>query len=220
VQLLGYSRTVECPVNTLFFANGNNLTIVGDLVRRTLMGRMDAKCERPETRTFGENIAETTSSNRGALVVAALTVLRAWHLARERGERSSITPLGGYPQWSVRVRDALVWLGCADPCLTIVKTRENDPEVEALEVVVMQWRDHIGIDKRHTVQEVIERAINIRDFWNALLAVAESRSGGGVISNERLGRWLRKIESKFAAGLRLVRDGSMHGYPCWRLANN
>jgi hypothetical protein len=33
VRLLGYSRSVECPVNTLFFANGNNLTIVGDLVR-------------------------------------------------------------------------------------------------------------------------------------------------------------------------------------------
>jgi hypothetical protein len=220
VRLLGYSRSVECPVSTLFFANGNNLTIIGDLVRRTLMGRMDAKCERPETRTFSWNIVETTSNNRGALVVAALTVLRAWHLARERGERSPVIPLGGYAQWSVRVRDALVWLGCADPCLTIVKTRENDLELEALEAVVMQWKDHLGINKRHTVQEVIERAINVRDFWNALLAVAESRGGGGVISNDRLGRWLRKIESKFAGGLRLLRDGSLSGYPCWRLVDN
>src|SRR6516162_8128218 len=121
VRLLGYSRSVECPVNTLFFANGNNLTIVGDLVRRTLMGRMDAKCERPETRTFNENIVETTYARRSALVVAALTVLRAWHLARERGAASGVAPLGGFEQWSVRVRDALVWLDCSDPCETIVK---------------------------------------------------------------------------------------------------
>jgi hypothetical protein len=219
VRLLGYSRTVECPVNALFFANGNNLVIVGDLVRRTLMGRMDAKCERPETRTFSENIVEVAYARRGELVVAALTILRAWYLARERGEASSVAPLGGFEQWSVRVRDALVWLGCGDPCETIVKVRGKDPEQEVLEAVVMQWKDHLGIDKPHTVANVIERAINIRDFWNALLAVAESRSGGGVISNERLGRWLRKIEGKFAGGLRLLQDGSLKGYTLWRLSN-
>jgi hypothetical protein len=219
VRLLGYSRSVECPMNTLFFANGNNLTIVGDLVRRTLMGRIDAKCERPETRTFSENIVKTAYAKRGALVVAALTILRAWHLAQERGATSSAAPLGGFEQWSARVRDALVWLGCSDPCETIVKVRGNDPEQEALEAVIMQWKDHLGIDKKHTVQEVIERAINVRDFWNALLAIAESRSGGGMISNERFGRWLRKIEGKFAGGLRLLQDGSSKGYSKWRLSD-
>jgi hypothetical protein len=219
VRLLGYSRSVECPVSALFLANGNNLVIVSDLVRRTLMGRMDAECERPETRTFSEDIVETAYTKRGELVVAALTVLRAWHLARGRGTLSGVAPLGGFEQWSARVRDALVWLGCSDPCETITKVRGNDPEQEALEAVVMQWRDHLGIGRRHTVQEVIERAINTRDFFNALLAIAESRGSGSVISNERLGRWLHKIEGKFAGGLRLSQDGKSMGYPRWRLSN-
>ena len=132
---------------------------------------------------------------------------------------SGIAPLGGFEQWSVRVRDALVWLGCSDPCETIIKVRGHDPEQEALEAVVMQWRDHLGIDRRHTVQEVIERAINMRDFYNALLAIAESRGSGSVISNDRLGRWLHKVEGKFAGGLRLSQDGRSMGYPRWRLSN-
>jgi len=218
VRLLGHSRSVECPVNTLFFANGNNLTIVGDLVRRTIMGRMDAECERPEMRSFSGNIIETTRCDRGALVVAGLTVLRAWHLARGRGASSSVAPLGGFETWSVRVRDALVWLDCGDPCATITKVRSDDPEQEALMAVVMQWRDYLGVDRRHTVQDVIERALNNRDFYNALIAVAENRSGGGTISNDRLGRWLRKNEGKLAAGLKLLRDGISRGYPQWRLS--
>src|SRR5262249_15042188 len=152
----------------LFFANGNNLAIVGDLVRRTVMSRMDAECERPEMRSFSGNIVETTRCNRGTLVVSGLTVLRAWHLARERGAMSGAAPLGGFEQWSVRVRDALIWLGCADPCTTITKVRSNDPEHEALMAVVMQWRDHLGIGKKHMIKDVIERAINVRDFYNAL----------------------------------------------------
>jgi hypothetical protein len=44
------------------------------------------------------------------------------------------------------------------------------------------------------------------------MVVAAARSGGNV-SNERLGRWLRRIEGKIVNGFRLFQDGSNHGYP-------
>ena len=81
IRVLGASKNVETPVNAAMYATGNNLTIVGDLTRRTIVCSLDAHCERPELRTFGGNMLETVRVDRGRLVAAALTVLRAWHVA-------------------------------------------------------------------------------------------------------------------------------------------
>src|SRR5262249_42222547 len=51
-RLLGRSKNVETPVNAIIFATGNNITIAGDLTRRTLMCALDAHCEHPERRNF------------------------------------------------------------------------------------------------------------------------------------------------------------------------
>jgi hypothetical protein len=66
------------------------------------------------------------------------------------------------------------------------------------------------------VQQVIERAINTPTFYTALLNVAASKTGG-VVSNERLGRWLKRVEGKIINGLRLIRTGVQHGYQTWSL---
>jgi putative DNA primase/helicase len=66
------------------------------------------------------------------------------------------------------------------------------------------------------MREIIAAAVVRPDFHNALLAVAGAR-GGNIISNDRLGRWLKANEGKIVNGLSLVRDGMVHGYPLWRL---
>ena len=218
IRLLGYSRNIETPVNATIFANGNNLVIAGDLVRRTLMSTMDAKCEQPELRTFDVEVDEVVKANRGQLVVAALTVLRAWHLARERGEGAELPPFGGFECWSQRVRGGLIWLDCADPCASIAKVRSNDPEREALQTVIMQWKENLGVNARYTIKDVIERAINVGNFHTALLNVAASRTGG-LVSNDRLGRWLKRVQGKIISGLRLLQEGHDHGYPLWKLTD-
>jgi hypothetical protein len=115
IRLLGYSRKVPTPVNAALYATGNNLEIAGDLIRRCLLCSMDAGVERPELRLFSENVIEQAQVKRGELVGAALTMLRAWHIA---GTKTGLTPLGGFEEWSHRIRDALVWLGCTDSCET------------------------------------------------------------------------------------------------------
>jgi hypothetical protein len=112
IRLLGYSRKVPTPVNAALYATGNNLEIAGDLIRRCLLCSMDAGLERPELRLFSENVIEQTQLKRGELVGAALTMLRAWHIA---GAKAGLTSLGGFEEWSYRIRDALVWLGCTIP---------------------------------------------------------------------------------------------------------
>jgi putative DNA primase/helicase len=117
------------------------------------------------------------------------------------------------------VREPLIWLGEVDPCETVMKVRENDPQRDWLMAVIMQWKENLILDDAYTVQNVIGRAINVPSFHSALSAVAIAKTGG-MISNERLGRWLKRVEGKIVCGLKLMQDGNAHGYPLWKLAKS
>ena len=113
IRLLGYSRHVEVPITSTFFANGNNLEISNDLTRRTLLCQMDAGVERPELRRFKSNVLEVARDKRGALVAAILTILRAWH---HGANAIGVEPLGSFEDWSFRIRSPILWLDYEDPC--------------------------------------------------------------------------------------------------------
>jgi hypothetical protein len=216
IRLLGYSRNIRTAMNASIFATGNNLVIAGDLTRRCLLSSLDAGVERPELREFRVDVLEEAHGRRGELVVAGLTILRAWHVARGGGERGNVTPYGGFADWSRRVREPLIWLGEADPCDTVTKVRENDPARDGLGAVLAEWEGVLRADASYTVRHVIERAINVPTFYTALMNVAPSKTGG-TVSNERLGWWLKRIEGKIVNGRKLVQSGMDHGNRLWRL---
>ena len=68
----------------------------------------------------------------------------------------------------------------------------------------------------YSVQDVINYATNEADFYVALLNVAQMR-GNARVSNDRLGRWLKKIEGQIISGLMLNQAGSKGGYLLWSL---
>jgi hypothetical protein len=213
IRLLGRSRNVETPVNATIFTTGNNLTVAGDLTRRTVMCALDAHCEHPERRNFNVDVIELARAKRAKLVAAALTLLRTWHVA---GETIEPAPFGGFEEWSYRIRAPLLWLGQADPCDTTLKVQTEDPLLLSLATVMAQWRQQVGMRVERTVQQVINCAVSVNDFHVALLNVAQGRSGG-IVSNERLGRWLRKNEGRVVGGLMLKCTGRLDGYPTWSL---
>jgi hypothetical protein len=216
IRLLGRSKNVETPVNATIFATGNNITIVGDLTRRTIKCALDAHCEHPERRNFNVDVIKLATVGRAKLVAAALTVLRAWHVA---GETIELPPVGSFEQWSQRIRAPLLWLGQADPFDTTLNVQTDDPLLVSLATVVAQWRQNIGIRVNRTVQQVINCAINVNDFHVALLNVAQGRSGS-MVSNERLGRWLKKNEARVVTGLMFKCRGRLDGYPTWSLVQS
>jgi len=58
-------------------------------------------------------LEERDAGNRNALgAAAAMTVLRAWHIA---GKPRQSHPLGTFTEWPRRIREPLIWLGRADP---------------------------------------------------------------------------------------------------------
>jgi len=202
VRVLGLSKSVTCSTAAVIFLNGNNLILIGDLAAgRTLQARMDAKMASPEQRRFDHDAKERARAMRGELVAAVLTVVRgAWTLSGD--EWKSMTPLGGFEEFSRMVRWPLVWLGEPDPIGNVERSKDDDPKLVALRETVWGWNKAIGIDEVTTVVGLIGKANETYfpdeggeggavnpELASALRGVAGSRDG---ISDVRLGLWLRK----------------------------
>ena len=222
VRILGTSLNAEVPSNATMFATGNNLTFVGDMTRRAIRATLDAGVERPELRAFDRDPLALVTAQRGDYVAAGLTILRAFHIA---GRPSQTVPLGSFTAWSGWVRDALIWLGEADPCETMEGMRGADPKLEALTAALEEWRSVIGTD-RVTVREIIERAAAQQtqmfgraeyvnpEFREALLRVAGE---GGAINGTRLGKWLSQHQNRIVAGHRIIAAGTTGNRARWQL---
>jgi hypothetical protein len=129
---------------TVLTATGNNLTIKGDLTRRSVVSRLDPKVAQPELRDFAYDPIADAKENRGELVAAVLTVLRAYHVAG-RPKRPT-PPLQSFVKWSDTVRGPLMWFGQGDPVGTMARLREADPTIINLKAVLTAWRDEFGAD--------------------------------------------------------------------------
>src|SRR5262249_28446912 len=107
----------------------------------------------------------------------------------------------------------------ADPCDTMNKVRDNDPKRAELGAVLVRWKEILGVGLVYTIQQIINAAINNTDLHAALVAVAAANRGGIIVSNDRLGRWLRKVEGKIVGDLSLTREGIRDGHQLWKLTS-
>ena len=86
VRILGQTQIVNVDARGIsFFANGNNIIVVGDFYRRVVRCRLDARSERPELRQFKRNPMDEILADRGAYIAAALTICRAYRVAERPG---------------------------------------------------------------------------------------------------------------------------------------
>ncbi len=223
VRVLGKSLNAEVPSNAAMYATGNNLTLAGDMTRRAVRCSLDPGVERPELRAFDRDPLAAVGADRGNYVAAALTILRAFHVA---GRPQQASPLGSFVEWSRWVRDALIWLGEADPCATMDEVRGADPRLDALTMVIEQWHAVLGC-ARVSAKEVIDAAVEQRpdgpfgrstfvhpDFRETLLVIA---GDGGAVSGRRLGRWLGANQNRIVGGMKIIADGVLTGIQRWRL---
>lgn len=155
-RILGQSTMRELPSTAVVLASGNNLTFAGDVTRRVVICRVNANIERPDMREFDFDCHEEVRAQRAELVVAGLTVLRAYHMAervKPRADRTvRITPMGSFTGWEW-VRGALMWLGHPDPADTRTTILDNDPRRDELTAVMDLWDTAFG-DRRVEVAEI------------------------------------------------------------------
>lgn len=224
-RVLGASGNRTVATNVLFLLNGNGLVFEGDISTRVLMCRMDAAVENPSARRFDRDLLTYVPQHRPELVVAALTVLRAFVVAGRPG-LDKIESYGRFEDWSNLVRGALVWLGEPDPLLTRRDIDAHDPEREALSTLLRAWREIFGPGKAVTAKMLIDRAG----------ADYDTEADGGETVSERLqealealtpqwhsakslGRVLTKISGRIVDGA-CVRETTVPGRPkVYRLAD-
>ena len=85
VRPLGTSNLVRIANTFTIFANGNNLTVGADVVRRTIQCALDANMEMPEAREFAADPVATVLADRGRYIAACLTIARAYIVAGRPG---------------------------------------------------------------------------------------------------------------------------------------
>jgi putative DNA primase/helicase len=217
---LGKSDVVRVPNTFSVFANGNNIVVADDMVRRTLCIALDANMENPGDREFKANPLGIVQANRGRYVGACLTIGRAYVLA---GRPDCPRSLPSFERWSDTVRAALMWLGREDPVDTIATSRLDDPELQERAAVFAAWASELVHGTGYLTSELIEAALaNFNGAWvrpqlrDALIAVAQGR-GGEPISSKRLGKWLSRTKNVIALGYKLVVDARNAARPRWHL---
>jgi len=231
-RALGQNKVPTAPMRIVWFLTGNNVRYVADLGRRVIVCEIDPEVEHPEDRTGFKypDLLGHVATERPRLVVAALTVLRAYHLAGwpKHGKPRK----GSYEGWDDLVRGALIWAGMPDPLAgdKDFQREGGDGDAENLRVLLHAWHDVFG-DGPKTLAEVIEYATYVpassfqtdsqrkataasnaeRAPLRAALKALDDKSG--YLDARTIGNALRLVKGQIRDGLKLVRVTNAAGKP-------
>lgn len=139
-RILGQSRTIDLPQQTVWVITGNNITLGGDIPRRSYWIRLDAKDTQPWQRSGFKipNLKEWVPKRRSDLTEALLIVARSWYAA---GQPKGDAPiLGSFEEWSRIVGGILHHAGVLGFLENLQELYEQSDPTEA------QWQaflDHI-----------------------------------------------------------------------------
>jgi putative DNA primase/helicase len=144
-----------------------------------------------------------------------------------------LTPYGSFEAWSDLIRNALVWLGEADPCEGRKDlAAQTDEKYEQLARLLATWDACFptktdGTPQQKTLNEIKQEialyAANkdqVPNTWDQLrdaLVPFDRRSDGKSLNTHLIGNALRAIEGRVIGKKRLKRCGERHKTALWRL---
>lgn len=222
IRVMGLSKISEAPTNVCLLMTGNNLTLVGDLVRRVVLVNLDAGCERPEQRVFARDAVDYVLAHRAALIRAALTISKAYldsGCPEVRGP-----PYGSFEVWDRMVRRPLMWAGWPDPLVPAEAMRDQDHELTGMRDLLAAWL--AARPEPCTAAELADlirsRVPLMGEGWAAqypalteaaVQVMGEPSKWGG----RELGYRLRAMQGRLLGGLRIVKVGERKNVARWRV---
>lgn len=199
-RFLGESRMVRMKIRTIWLATGNNLQIAGDLYRRTVWIRIDAKMEHPEDRNptaFRHHpILPWVKANRGKLIWAALTIIQAWI---NRGRQFGTETMGSYESWAATLGGILKMIGVTGFLTNLPRSRANaDDELTQLANFVDAWKEKFQLEEQliNPLYEMVAEKDDLLPF------VMEKETPHG--RKVRLGRYLSKHRDRTVGDVQIV----------------
>lgn len=135
---LGTQRMLDLDTAATFFMTGNNLKIIGDMIRRTIRMQIDPEGLHPMDRKFKIDPVEAyVLEHRKELLSAALTCLVAFFKAGCPAP-AGLTALASFEGWSKIIRNMLLWLDLDDVKECISQGYEQDDESMEIEHLIMK----------------------------------------------------------------------------------
>jgi len=214
-RILGKNASAELPKKIVCFFSGNNVRYRGDAARRILPIRIVPREEHPENRTeflHGDLLGWTTA-NRAALVVAALTVLRAWFVAGR--PRAAGGAYGSFEEWHATIVQVVTWVGFPDPMTVREGIEErNDSGKAALVHIVEAWQGTFG-QKATTAKQIFERLQEsaygeLRESFRALT------SNDKDLTSRLVGEILSRHKERVVSGRTIRTAGVSRGVATWQ----
>lgn len=230
-RILGRSEIPTLPWRAVLLATGNNVSVRGDTRRRVLLSRQQTTLERPEERDDFKYplLREVAQARRGAVVAAALTLLRAHAVA---GRPAAVRRIGSFETWGAMVASALAWAGGANVLDAMPRPdTADDPILSALRVVLEAWPlfDPTGhglrlgalADKLYPFPRRFEDAPEddgLGHVREAVELLAPAYGGGRVrVDVRRLGAVLRAHRERNLGGWAFQEGAMVRGSRTWRV---
>ncbi len=215
-RILGVSKTATVSTRALILSSGNNVGPVQDMTRRCISIRLDPGCETPAARSFTRpDLVRDVLRERGRYVSAALTIVRAWIVTGR--PKAICKSLAGYGDWSDLCRQPLLWLGCADPTVSVFEAMTEDPDRETLARLLTSWFTVFGKTPA-MVRDAVKQAITFNDenaeLREVLRDIADER---GEINRRKLGWWIRRHAGRIVNGQRFVRASGNRSAEAWQV---
>jgi hypothetical protein len=203
-RILGKSERMMLPSNTLILATGNNIQLAGDVSRRAVVCRIDSGEERPDQRQFDFDPRDIARSDRAGLVVAGLTVMRAYIHA---GRPCPLPKMGSFEDFNL-VRESLVWLGRADPEKTRASVFESDPVRDTITELLQEWHAVFGGDPV-TMNSLHQLWLVDQAKYAPLVSLLNDLTGRPLFNARSAGKKLMGVKDRVVGGLvlRRVVDG-------------
>ncbi|ESR25609.1 bifunctional DNA primase/polymerase [Lutibaculum baratangense] len=145
-RILGVSKMLRVPVKVQWVGSGNNTDLSGELYRRTIDIRMDAKMANPEDRDVSQfrikNLKVWVREHHAEQVRAACTIIQYWV---QRGMPLGQGSKASYEEWAAKMSGLFECINIRGFLETPKTRRPEDPEEEiARELFWWMDRAHRG----------------------------------------------------------------------------
>lgn len=219
-RILGSTGNVEMENTTTWVGTGNNVPLVRDLPRRTVIIQLTSMVEAPQLRSDFRHpdLCGWVLKNREGLVKACLVILRGYIAAGSPDQQ--LHSFGSFQGWSNLVRSSIHWATGIDLCSA--PSSILDPDGEALGIVMEAWRRAFTDDKAHLLSEFAKLLFadeGLLDFCRDALNHFECLdSSGRDLDLQRLGRQvMTRNAERVVNGCRFARGRAANQGIRWML---
>jgi hypothetical protein len=226
-RLLGRNNAIRLPSRVVWAATGNNLRVAGDMPRRSYSIRLDANAERPWERTGFKirGLERHIRANRGELLSAALTIVRAWYTNGK--PQASVPTLGSFDEWVETVGSLLAFAGVDGFLANLEQTQVvQDEDTQQWTAFFDAWWEEFNT-RPVVVDELCKRLIEAdvhddaaRAVPDALLVHVDVHGARAGALRRSLGRHLSRLAGRIFNGHKLLNAGndSHRKVRLWQLA--